>query len=307
MKIIITIDGGGTKTECLISDIHGNIIGTSLSGPSNIRNQGLDTSIDNIANSIQDIIREKDVFISVLVIGLPAIEEEHKNQTEEIKEGLLKCGKIPIDSKDRIFLYSDQEIAFLSGTDKKNGIVIISGTGSVVRGWNNGNEAKVGGWGYFADEGSAFWVGQQAYQIVTRGLDGREDRGPIVDEVIKLLEVNRIEDINKIIYDNPTKILPHLSIAVDNASKKNDRVAQDILDTGVSYLVLGVTTVIDRLKFSDEFPLVMVGGMFRSEHFSRSFKEKVSEKVKFPRFIIPQKRPVFGALKIAKKIYEKNT
>ncbi|MCD5384957.1 MAG: hypothetical protein LRZ94_01420, partial [Candidatus Pacebacteria bacterium] len=183
MKIIITIDGGGTKTECLISDIHGNIIGTSLSGPSNIRNQGLDTSIDNIANSIQDIIREKDVFISVLVIGLPAIEEEHKNQTEEIKEGLLKCGKIPIDSKDRIFLYSDQEIAFLSGTDKKNGIVIISGTGSVVRGWNNGNEAKVGGWGYFADEGSAFWVGQQAYQIVTRGLDGRENRGLIVNEV----------------------------------------------------------------------------------------------------------------------------
>ena len=50
-KIYAGIDGGGTKTKCVISYGNGRVIGQGVSGPSNPNYFGFDKTIHNINDS----------------------------------------------------------------------------------------------------------------------------------------------------------------------------------------------------------------------------------------------------------------
>lgn len=290
---IAGIDGGGTKTECLVFDIKGNLVGRALTGPSSLRNQGLEICAKNVAKSLKEAIGKKKGMISIFV-GLAAVTEEYTGKTDLIKKELLKDKRV---LRDNVIIGSDQEAAFWSGTDEPDGIVVIAGTGSVVRGWNNEKSFKVGGWGYFADEGSAFWVGSQAYQAIAKELDARGKKTIIT----KLSGFNNMKDLNMAVYKDPMKAIPSLSVAVNTAAEKGDRIALGILEEGTEELSLGVATVVKKLDFKKDFPLVIVGGMFQSKIFETLFREKVKRSIPFARFIIPTESPAFGALKLAMK------
>ncbi len=290
------IDGGGTKTECFLADDKGNILDQGISGPSNPRNQGLEMSAKNIAMALTKALGKKKGKIITVFIGLAAAEEEYSDRMDVIKKELLKDKRI---SKNGIFFGSDQEAAFRSGTEELDGVVVIVGTGCVIRGWNHKKEAKAGGWGYFADEGSAFWTGQRAYQAIAKELDGRGDKTLITRRARVSLEFKDMNGLNEKIYNNPVVTLPLLSVAVDEASKKGDEIALAILKEGSEELVKGVVTVVKKLGFKEEFPLVITGGMFKSKSFKNIFRNRIEKIMPLARFTIPFERPVFGSLKLA--------
>ncbi len=297
--LIAGIDGGGTKTECLVSDFKGNIVGKGLAGPSNPRNQGMEETAKNVAESLRKALGRRKGIVSSVFVGLAAAEEEYSGKLSLIRKELSKDDRVR-----KIFFGSDQEAAFRSGTDEHDGIVAIAGTGSVVRGWKGRRGVKVGGWGYLADEGSAFWIGQRAYQVIAKELDGRGER----TLVTKLAGVKDMEGLNGKVYGDPLRFIPSLSIAVDEAAGKGDHVARSILDEATDEIVFGVLTVSARLGFENEFPLIASGGMFRSGTFKEFFEEKVKNKTPLARFIVPAESPAFGSLKLAiEMIHEKKS
>lgn len=290
--LITGIDGGGTKTECIVSDIEGNLIGKGLAGPSNPRNQGLEVSAGNIVKSFRKAIGRRKGPVSVIFVALAALEEEYAGRTNLIKKELLKDKRI---LRNAITFVSDQNVAFRAGTDEPDGIVVIAGTGSVVRGWNSGKDVKVSGWGYLADEGSAFWVGRRAYQVIAKELDGRGERTVIT----KFSGFSDIRELNQKIYQDPSLVVPKLSIAVNNAANQGDGIALAILEEGTNELLTGVATVVEKLGFTNSFPLVVSGGMFKSKTFKALFREKIQKHIPLARFVIPTKSPTFGSLKLA--------
>ena len=290
--LIAGIDGGGTKTECIIADIDGNLVGKGLAGPSNPRNQGLEVSAGNIAESFRRAIGKKKGPVSAVFVALAAVEEEYEGKMGLIKKELLKDRRI---SRRAVIFGSDQKAAFRAGTDESDGVVVIAGTGSVVRGWRGGEDIKVGGWGYLADEGSAFWIGRQAYQAIAKDLDGRGERTIIT----KLSGFGNMKDLNEKIYKDPTYLIPKLSIAVDTAANRGDLTALAILKEGTDELLTGVAAVVKKLRFKDPFPLVVLGGMFRSRVFEDLFRKKIKKKIPLARFIFPVGSPALGSLKMA--------
>jgi len=126
----------------------------------------------NIAQGISRIIkRREEARVVSVFIGRPALEEEYKNKKTVILKEIKK--QIPAIFKSKVALGSDQTVAFRSGATGTDGIVAISGTGCAVHGWNAGKTAKVNGWGWLADEGSAFWIGQKTFQAILKSYDGR--------------------------------------------------------------------------------------------------------------------------------------
>ncbi|KPJ56774.1 hypothetical protein AMJ49_03825, partial [Parcubacteria bacterium DG_74_2] len=166
-EYVIGIDGGGTKTLVALANLEDKILKRTKAGPSNPRNIGIEKSVSNISQGIKKVIKniKKEKIVSIF-IALPAVEEEFKPAKKKIS-ALLGF------SQNKINVGSDQLAAFRSGTDKKQGIVLIAGTGCVAHGWRSEKQAKTSGWGYLNDEGSAFWVGQKAYQAIWKDLDGR--------------------------------------------------------------------------------------------------------------------------------------
>ncbi len=307
-NLIIGVDGGGTKTESWAVDFNGKIIGKAITGPSNLRNSGIKDSVESIVSAIKkSITKKKQREIKGIVIGIASLNEEYKDKKNLIKKEIIKSDNIFNNLKDKITITSDQEIAFKSGTNEKNGIVVVSGTGCVVRGWKDGKDVKVSGWGWLADEGSACWVGQKTYQLLMKIIDGRLKKSLLISLAKNKLNVKNAEQLNKLIYSQKApQILSELSLISDLAANKKDKYAINILKQASQELLLSVLTVNNQLKFKEQFPLVLIGGMFNSKIMLNSFKKEIKKNKINAKILMPKKPPVYGAIKLAKEKYEKS-
>jgi len=305
-KYVIGVDGGGTKTIVALADLKGKILKIAKTGPSHPRNIGIKKAVANLVLAIEKVLSPglgncaKKEILSTF-IGLPTMEEEFKSKKEKIKRELLKFKKISPIFKGKLILGSDQLVGFRSGTERKEGIMLNSGSGSVAHGWHKNREAKVGGWGYLGEMGSAFWVGQRGLQAIWKDLDGRGPKTLITQLVFKKLKIKNKENlIEKIYSKNPMEIIPFLSILVDEAGKKRDKVAKTILIEAGKELVLSANTVIKRLNFQKtKFPLVLIGSMFKSKIVLNTVKKEIKKLAPKAEFIFPKEEPVMGAIKLA--------
>jgi N-acetylglucosamine kinase-like BadF-type ATPase len=289
---VIGIDGGGTKTEVALADSRGRILNLTKTGPSSPRNLGIEKTAENLAEVINKIKGSKK--INLIFIGLPAVEEEYKNKKEEIKREILKRLK---NFDGKLIVESDQLVAFSSGTGEKDGIVLISGTGCVCHGWWGDKEAKASGWGWLADEGSGFWVGQKGFQAILKELDDRRPKTLITKLLFNEWGLKNQDDLlNKIYLNYSIRQISLISKIVDKAANKGDKIAKSIMEETVKELAISAITVIKKLSFQKQkFPIVLVGGIFNSKTFKKEVK-KIAKKIKF---LKPKNSPVIGAVKLA--------
>src|SRR5213078_4483038 len=98
-----------------------------------------------------------------------------------------------IGHRSRVLVVNDALIALAAGAGDDPGIVIISGTGSIVYGRNERVEAaRAGGWGHMiGDEGSGYWIGREALAAVMRAGDGR---GPETGLTAAMLAHFQVDD-----------------------------------------------------------------------------------------------------------------
>jgi N-acetylglucosamine kinase-like BadF-type ATPase len=54
---------------------------------------------------------------------------------------------------------------------------------------DKGKRRKSSGWDWLADEGSAFWVGQKAFQVVFKDLDGRGQKTKIKEIAFRKFKI----------------------------------------------------------------------------------------------------------------------
>ena len=176
MKLILAIDGGGTRTRCHLIDGAGNTLGTGSGGPSNhllvdretVRRSLIDATAFALAGSGK---RSDDV--SIVSAGLAGVDY-NGNGAAEMKELLNEIGFAST------LVEGDMVIAHAGALAGEPGVLALAGTGSSVLGiGQDGNRIKVGGWGpVFGDEGSAYRIGQAALRGAARDYDGR---GPNTD------------------------------------------------------------------------------------------------------------------------------
>jgi N-acetylglucosamine kinase len=296
---VIGVDGGGTKTVCALADMQGKIVAKAKAGASNPRNIGIDRAVKNIARGIQAIIKNKwNINIASVFIGLPAIEEEYKNRKSEIVTRFKKQKGIA-NINGKIIVGSDQLVAFRAGTDAKNGIIAIAGTGCAVHGWNGDKEAKVNGWGWLADEGSAFWIGQKTFQAILKSFDGRVPDTILEKTALKDLQLKNLDALVDFAYADFAKNVAPLFKVCSDAADLGDKVAREILVAASKEIALSVREVSAKLHFSETVPLVLVGGAYKSHWVLNTVKKEVSRY--YPgrfKFIIIEE-PVAGAVKLA--------
>jgi len=300
-KYVIGVDGGGTKTISALANLEGKILAFGKSGSSNVRNVGLKIAVENIAKAIEKVLRktEKSGILSTF-IGLAVIQEEPRLK-EKVKKALFKYKEISPIFKGKLEIDSDQIVAFRAGSNERNGVSLIAGTGCVAHGWRKGKEEKSSGWDWLADEGSAFWVGQKAFQVVFKDLDGRGQKTKIKEIAFRKFKIKNEEELMAKVYSkNPIEIIPYFSIFCDLASKRGDKIAKNIMREAGKELSISAKTVIKKLSFQKvKFPLVLVGGIFQSKIVLRTVKREVKKFSPKAEFIQPKNEPVVGAVKLA--------
>lgn len=178
-RLLVGIDGGGTKCRARISDIEGNILGEGRGGPANTR-LGLDVAFGSIiaatdialASAGISLDRKKDVHAGLGLAGL-ALDRERKR---------VASYPHPFAS---MAVESDAHIACLGAHNGTDGAILILGTGSCGCAILGGRESTVGGWGFeISDHASGARIGHQAARESLLAFEGVIPASDLAEEVM---------------------------------------------------------------------------------------------------------------------------
>lgn len=301
MKFVIGVDGGGTKTAALVSDLRGNLLGYGTSGPSNYHIVGIDNTKKSIREAVIKAIKSSRLATAKALVacyGLAGLDSPRDFQ-------IVRPHIEGLGLADKVILAHDSHIALMGATAGRPGVIIIAGTGSVAAGINErGRYIRSGGWGpVIGDEGSAYFIGREGIVAALRYYDGRGPETRLLEALKKAFSIETVEDIIGIVYGKTIAFSKIASLApiVSELANEGDKVAIEILKRAGGELATLAIAIIKRLGFEDKaFPLAIIGGAFKAGPILLdTFRSEVLRVAPKAQISKPRFPPVVGAILIA--------
>jgi len=260
VRHVIGIDAGGTKTVGLLADGEGRILRSARGGGANLVAHG-ELAVEK---SLYQIFEALDAFGQVDAVCLGIAGVDRAEEKELLQSLLRRLGfrHQPVE------IVNDAYIALVAGAPAGVGIVLVAGTGSIAYGVDEkGQRARSGGWGYLlGDEGSAFWLGHAAVRQGIRSADGRGPRTTLYERICSEVGVEDSSGLVKWFYDQElsrTRVA-RLAGLVQEAADAGDEQARSLLDQAAHHLARAARAVARQLTFSEPYPLVLSGGVFKA-------------------------------------------
>jgi N-acetylglucosamine kinase len=306
---VIGIDGGGTKTVCVLIDQTGKIIARGEAGPSNYQSIGIEATQNALEIAITQAVKATKISIPLVIkgigIGLAGVGRPQDIQT--IKN-LLKPLQLKLSqlitwqiSPQHLSITGDNEIALMGGIGNTVGIVAIAGTGSQVYGQNQqGKTKRVGGWGYIlGDEGSGYNIAIRGLQAALKAYDGRGEKTILIKRFKDHLNIDKIENLVEVIYRRGLSVAEIAALApiVDQTAVEGDAIAKQIITTAVEELTLATEVVmIDLFNPTEAFEIVTIGGVWKSlSQLRQQYSAEIHAIAPAATVIWPRHEPAYGA------------
>ncbi|MFZ0420659.1 MAG: BadF/BadG/BcrA/BcrD ATPase family protein [Candidatus Sulfotelmatobacter sp.] len=295
----IGIDGGGSKTTCVVGD-EVSVLATAVAGPSNITRVGEVRARESLHEAIRQACATAKIdprqihraCVGVAGAGHGEIASAVGRIIAEVVAGEIE-------------VVGDMEIALQAALGAGPGVIVIAGTGSIAYGRDGrGRTARAGGWGFaISDEGSAHWISRGAVAALLRAADeAADDRSvqgssALFCEMKSIWKVGSFEQIARTA--NSTPDFAALFPAVVCAADVGDELARQVLGQAGKELAQLSGIVVRRLfgEGNAVIPLAMAGGVFRHSLIVREvFCDTVCEvdpRLEVNRQVV---EPVAGAL-----------
>lgn len=296
MANIVGIDGGGTKTNFCLLNTAENTKDYLKAGETNFKNIGVQKAKDNMKSGLQKVLEIRGLEvkdIDCFVFGIAGCDTK---KDFEILENMLA----EIGISENVFIYNDAKIAF-KACSNKDGIILISGTGSISFSYDKNTEKRLGGWGAeISDIGSGYWIGRRFLEDLLLYLENLYVKDIIFQEFVK----KYIKDNNPFEYiqENFTDVKSIASVTkfvLSVESDYTDKLLHEITD--FFYMI------VDNL-YSDfenrEIDLILSGSVLKNNKVYRLLKEKMSytNKMDNINIILNDKEAVEGCLNLALEI-----
>ena len=307
MTYIIGVDGGGTKTIGLLTDQDGHILARAESGPSNYHAVGEAQTKKVLADVISQLLTEVNETLEGCTASNPGIQCAFclglAGVAAPIDQKVIEriCDEIGVP-ENRIVTH-DARIGLVGGADKLAGVIVISGTGSIVYGMNTeGRETYAGGWGHLlGDEGSGYDIALCALRAVARAADERGSPTQLSDLMLSALGLTQPRNLIPWIHGVSKDQVAQLAVDVFGVASAGDSIAQQILDNAADELTVAVHVVIDRLRFSQPFDVVLSGGILTHQPtFADLLRNRIETIVPTACICLPKHEPAYGAVILAK-------
>lgn len=246
MKWIIGIDGGGSKTAAIAGDMTGGVLGRCETGPANYQVVGLgafQARISEIVGELSHVCQLDPAELQLISLGLAGVDRVRDKELIMAALNDLKLGCPFVINNDAV-------AALTAGLGRREGIVLVAGTGSIAFGVNAGGSAiRAGGWGHvIGDEGSGYDIGCQALARSVRAREGRDKPTVLLEKIMEYIKVDSPDGVIEFVY-NPEGSKPAIAAlagVVAEAARQGDGVAREILTAAADELAGLVESVISR-------------------------------------------------------------
>jgi len=224
MSLFLAIDAGGTKTRGVLAD-ETRILANAVTGSIKLMRVGEAEASSRLQAMLSDIsssagVNLGDIAKTCVGIAGATIDAVREWLSRELGKSL--GGDFLIVGDDEIAL----DAAFHGGP----GILIIAGTGSNILGRGaDGAIYHAGGWGpALGDEGSGFWIGQEALRA---GFWARDRNVPttLLTEIGKFWGTKSIGEIVEMANARPGPDFPVLAPLVARCADAGDELAVAVL------------------------------------------------------------------------------
>jgi glucosamine kinase len=304
MAYYLGIDGGGTKTVCVLAD-ETTALAKAMTGGSNVVRLGETQTREALHSAIRQVCASAKIVpdqIRAICIGAagaarPEIVAMIRSFLAELAPGIALTN---------IEVVGDTVIALEAAFGAGPGVIAIAGTGSIVYGRDaGGHTARAGGWGFaISDEGSGHWIGCRAISAIVNAHDrGRETA--LTAMVLQAWKITTLDELVQRANATPPPDFPRLFPIVLRAADEADSSARDLLTDSGARLASLVTTVVRRLEpnaAAATLPVAMTGSVFRQSAFVREVFYNELQK-SFPGIEVREDLadPVEGALARARR------
>jgi N-acetylglucosamine kinase-like BadF-type ATPase len=302
-RIVLGVDGGGTKTVCVALDSNRQIVGEGRSGSSNPHSVGEAVAQANLCAAIDAALRSAGRLpVAAVCAGLSGVDRPAERA---LVTGWL-AGLLPAAAVE---VHNDALVALASGTDGEFfGVVVISGTGMIVYGVNRaGERRRAGGWGALLDaHGSGYAMGVAALQRVARAADGIDPPTALSAALLGHLGLAEAQQLIPWAYADLTWArFADLAPLVVRCAEAGDGAAVAIIEETGAALATAVGAVVRGLGLAGQpFPLVLAGGNLQHAAVRSALERHLSGVAPRATVVSPTLSPAVGAALRALRLHD---
>lgn len=232
-RLLCGIDGGGTRTTVVVCDLEGQVLHSFQTGTINHYGAGIPQVRENFAAIAAGLIAKFDCLPGTIFTGNSALDGLADDPlVQELTGGVFRPSKV--------VFHSDVYIALLSFTMGKPGAVLISGTGSMACGIDEGGVyLTAGGWGQvLGDEGSGYHLALEGIKAALRAHDGLSEHTLLIDSVMSFFDLEKMSGLIDKIYNPPVEksLIAAFAPEVDKAADEGDGPALDLIEKEAEWL-----------------------------------------------------------------------
>ena len=292
------IDGGGTKTEFVLSDSEDRTVCRFLTDGSNPNAVGIEKTKRIIENGIIEVCKDIPPPCVAVYAGIAGCASG--NYANEVKDMLGKMSFAAYDAG------SDINNIVAAGLGENEGVTMILGTGICAYVVKKEETKRIAGWGYLFDNGgSAFHIGRDALNAYFSAYDGSGKETTLVERIKQTFDCSNAEFL-KYLYDGGNKLVASYAMCVFEEAEKGDFVSVDILKKNIGEIARIIRASLSHFKaYNEKVPVILGGGLTNQRLLLPYLYDALGDETEKCNIQILQVAPVSGALEIAKTLWRK--
>jgi N-acetylglucosamine kinase-like BadF-type ATPase len=295
--LVIGVDGGGTKTDVVVADLHGVELAAIQTTGTNHEGIGIDSVVVTLRDAIDGLLAglgASPTDVAMSVFGLAGID--WASDVANVGAALQGLG---LDGQ--MLVVNDSEVALRAGCTEPWGIVSSVGTGTVTAGVNRqGDRFRTMAIGWGEPSGSSSMV-SASLNAVAAAYHGTGPATALTEVFLEALGFDSVPALFEALTRGRTRIGAGWAPLLDRAVDVGDDVAVGVLERTAERHADMVGGVARHLGMEhDEFDLVMSGGVHQANaRFAEHFRGHVHGQCPGARPVMLGVAPVRGAVQLA--------
>lgn len=301
-NLLVVVDGGGTKTHCVIGNAQGKVLAHGYGGPSNHQVVGLDVAWRSIGQALENALIAAQASLSSVSFGYFGLAGADFPQDQELLGPGIRSimGTIPFE------IVNDAWIVLMGGSPAGWGVALICGTGTnAVARAPNGKTATLRSQNYrLGNYGGGPHLAEMALHFAFRGDEGTGDPTSLQKELPALLGVRTMDDLFMRLFGHPEEPsrqeLDRIPPLVFSLAAQGDLVCRRLLTTmGTEIGSMAAAVALRAGLGAVEFPLILSGSLLKNKDCSLltdAALQRIFSITPGAHPVIPPESPAEGAL-----------
>jgi len=256
-EYVVGVDAGGTSTTATAHDWETcSLLGSGKSGYGNAL-VAYDTAMNHLKEAISLAISGLQGQCRFILVGAAGATSGGLNErmAAELSE-VFHC---------QVAVETDALLALEGALEGGDGVLLVSGTGSIAQGRKDGRLLTAGGWGNLVgDEGSGYDLVRRTIRLMTEDSDrGRPER-PVCRMVREFFGLADTRQVIGYLHSHVKADIAKASPIVEKAASAGDSDAARFLMEAGDALADLVQCLSTRLNLPDGFRLALQGSVIRN-------------------------------------------